>query len=438
MTMTAGNLAGPYDGPLRTGQPAAPGRYGSLLTLLPIVLLVYSALLPPEVRLTLAGQNLYAPRIVGFLLLPFLLLQMVRGNVPFKLVDGLALLGSFWMVFSFVLYYGFAQGILRGTALGLDVIIPYFIARQCIRNLTDLRRLLVLIAPGVVAIGGIMMLEAISGRLIIRSLGAAVFGPLQGYVEGEAVGASVAVGDSRFGLLRAYGPFSHPILGGIFMASMLPLFWSSGLRGWPFLLGVSAGVFAFSSGSSAALLFLILATGLLVYDRVQEKSDLLNWPLLIFGATLLFALLEVIAENGAIASLARFTLTPYTAQYRLLIWEFGTQSVANHPLIGIGFTGYERPAWMGESIDNHWLMLAIRHGIIVPFCFLLLCLVITIQLGRRSVLMDWRDRITMVGLGICLVLMVLLGFTVAYFGSALTWFFLIVGIVASLSARPSR
>jgi O-antigen ligase len=58
------------------------------------------------------------------------------------------------------------------------------------------------------------------------------------------------------------------------------------------------------------------------------------------------------------------TFSSHTGWYRLNIWEYGTQSVLNNPVFGIGLNDWERPAWMGgSSVDNFWLLIAMRHGL---------------------------------------------------------------------------
>ena len=58
-----------------------------------------------------------------------------------------------------------------------------------------------------------------------------------------------------------------------------------------------------------------------------------------------------------------FTFDRQTGWFRIWIWEYGSASVLNHPLFGIGFGDWVRPKWMPNSIDNFWLVTAVRHGI---------------------------------------------------------------------------
>ena len=57
------------------------------------------------------------------------------------------------------------------------------------------------------------------------------------------------------------------------------------------------------------------------------------------------------------------TFNADTSYMRVHIWNYGTQSVMRHPILGIGLNDWERPSWMGGSVDNFWLGAAMSYGI---------------------------------------------------------------------------
>lgn len=69
-----------------------------------------------------------------------------------------------------------------------------------------------------------------------------------------------------------------------------------------------------------------------------------------------------------------FTFSKQSAYNRILIFDFGTAEVARHPFFGIGLGEWQRPVWMSDSMDNFWLVTAVRYGL--PALFLLLALLI--------------------------------------------------------------
>ncbi|WKL39822.1 O-antigen ligase family protein (plasmid) [Sinorhizobium meliloti] len=90
--------------------------------------------------------------------------------------------------------------------------------------------------------------------------------------------------------------------------------------------------------------------------------------------------------------ISHFTFDAQTGWYRLAIWEFGSASVLNHPILGIGLTEYARPSWMGSaSVDNFWLLIAIRHGIPAVVLMLGSCLWLTGAMAFKKGLDEKED-----------------------------------------------
>lgn len=404
--------------------------------MLPLLILFASILLPPEVRITIAGQTLYPYRMASLALLPWVLHRVATGHLRFRAADGFVMFAAFWIVFSLSLYYDFARGMTTGVGFALDVIVPYLIARLSIRDLAQFRRFLLIVAPVVLVVGLSFVAEAITHFRFFRRFGELIFGPL-GAAEYNREITSAESFDRRFGLLRAGGPFIHPILGGAFLASLLPLYLALRPRDWRTSGGTFAALMAVFSVSSTAILGLLVAAGLSVFDRVRHLVRM-NWPLFLSGVAGVLFILHMISKNGIFTVLIRYTLDPTTGYYRILIWRFGTRSVADHPWIGIGLTPFDRLPWMKESIDTYWLAMAVRHGLPMPLSMLLATLIALFALGRISHHYGADGRRLVVALAISLGVVGLLGFTVSFFSAFLTWFMVLLGIATTLGKPPER
>lgn len=401
--------------------------------ILPAIVLVFAAILPTEVRITVAEQNLYAPRIVGFLLLPVVISRLVKTPIKFSFCDVGIVIAAAWMVFAFSVYYGPAEGVIRGGALAFDTAMPYLVARVSFRSLADIRRFLVLVAPILFAAGILMFLEVATSRYLVKPAFAELFGERAAYEDGLEVAREDMSVNWRFGLLRAIGPFPHPILAGLFIISFLPLYLNSGLRKWPYWIGTMAAVFAIFSVSSAAFIGIILNVGLLVADKLEKRIEFISWRVVIPCFVGLMLVANMMTEKGIIPWLSRFTLNPQTAHYRRLIWRYGSESVERNPWFGIGFTGYERLHWMPQTVDNHWLLIAIRYGLLPAVVLLVVALFTILSLAQASTKYQEADRKLLVGIAVSLFTFTLLGFSVAFFGGSKTWFYMLVGIGVSAS-----
>ncbi len=399
---------------------------------LPAVLMVYSILLPPEVRIVLAGQNLYAYRLVIILLLPWVLSASLKSSNTWKLADGLFLVGGLWMILSFVAIYDVADGLVRGGALAADVIVPYFVARLSLRSFDDLRRFLIYLAPGLAFVAAILALESITHTPMIRRPAAGIFGQLSGYENGVASGVTREVNDFRFGLLRASGPFPFSILGGLFLASFLPLYLIGGIRGWPKVAGLLAIAGGFFTISTAVFLSALMQLALIVIDYAQKIIGVFRWRNFLVLLTMFLAIIQVSTQNGLIPIVVRLSLNNWTAYYRTLIWKYGMISVQNNPIFGIGFYEYERAAWMTDSIDAHWLLWAVRHGVVLPFLFIAVVVRAVYGLAYGSGRLPVRDRNMARAMAISISVFVISGFTVSFYGGIVCWLSILTGIAISM------
>lgn len=405
--------------------------------IMPALLLVYAAILPTEIRFNVLDQNIYLPRLVGFFMLPVVFFRVVRGSFTPHFCDVAVLAAAFWMITAFIVYYGPSEGLLRGAALALDTAIPYFIARTSFHSLSDIRRLLVLVAPVLFLAGLTMLIEIFADRHIVKSAFESIFGERAAYEGGLEVARVDRMGDRRLGVLRAKGPFPHPILAGLFIISFLPLYLNSGLRKWPFWVGTAAALFSIFSVSSAAFIGIFLNVGLLIVDRLHKTTTFVSWKAVIPASIGLLVAANMATTQGIIPFLTQFTLSPQTAYFRRLTWDYGMASVLENPWFGIGFQEIERLSWMPETVDNHWLLIAIRYGVFPALVLILVALYGVYALARASGRHTEMDRNLIVGMAISLFTFTLLGFSVAFFGGSKAWFYMMVGMAITCSAMHS-
>ena len=428
----------PVAGARRLPAPVAEPLPRSMLGVWPVVIMLYALILPRQIRIDLSGLVFFPDRIVALALLPVVFYAIARGSLRFRIPDFLVLGTGAWMIASMMANYGAASGLERGGALALDLVTGYFVARIFIRTTADLQRTLILFAPGLILAGVSMMAESITRTPIVRPIFEGIFGALPIYVSGEVVGYGEAqVAQYRLGLLRAAGPFPHPILGGVFLASTLPLFFWTAIRGWPRLAGTAAAILGFFSLSSAAILALIVGAALMIYDFLQRVVEQLSWKLVIFIVGAVMLAMQVVAQGGVLFVIIRYlTLNPATGYYRTLTWEYGLNTASANPLFGIGFAGYQRPVWMlSESIDAHWLLMAIRFGYPVAFLLLALGLYAIVSPALASMRTSGLQSRTLRSLSFAIFVIFLMAFTVALSGGINGWFMILTGAAITVAAQ---
>jgi hypothetical protein len=394
--------------------------------------LFYLLLIPEQANVNLSGLLLSPYRLFLIPTFLYLLRSALIGGFRFSWPDLPLAVACAWIwLASYMSSNSIQEAIVQGGAHTMDIALPYFVARFAIRSPQDLRILLVMIAPGVAVMGAVVMLESITGRFLIQ--------PLLASLTGNPVKLGLEV---RMGLTRGAASFPHPILAGICLASFLTLYLMSGIRGWPKLIGTLGAVTSFFTLSSAALLGLVVGGFLLAYDGLVERISNLSWRLMILGMTMLYTVVELTSNSGFFNLLVRYaSLNTVSAYNRVLIWDFGTQSVARHPLFGIGYADWERPEWMqwttSFSVDHFWLLMAMRFGLPPSLLLIIATVGATALLCLRSMEQTPVDARLLRGVAISLAVFGLGAVSVALWLNAMVWFFMLLGIAVSLGSMQS-
>lgn len=393
-------------------------------------LLGYLLLLPPQFILQLGDLVLPPYRLFLIPAFFFVVARIASGSFRLTMPDMLVAAAAGWIFLALAVTMGPARSINSGGAQFIDIALSYLFARCAFASLRDLRIFLLLMAPALLATGLLMAVESVGQRYYGQTLAGSLVGrPL----DTQGLGF-----DIRLGLMRAPGPFPHPILAGIFLGSFLALFAFSGLRGWPRIAGIAAAICSIFSISSAAFLALAAGLALMVYDRVVERIGNLSWRLFIAGFGIILFVAQFATQSGAIGLLTRFgSINEWSAYYRRLIWRFGSESVVANPLFGIGYADWDRPSWMTSSVDNFWLLLAMQFGLLPAIALLAAAVLAVVQAGRASAAYNVLDRRLMRALAISLGLFALGAFSVSLWLSAQVWFFMLLGIVVTLSSMPA-
>ncbi|MEO1045706.1 MAG: O-antigen ligase family protein [Pseudomonadota bacterium] len=400
----------------------------------PLVLFFYSLLLPPEIFFEISGFRFYAFRIVEFALFPVVLIQMLQGRIRINIVDLLNIFSAAWLVISFSVIHDFMFAIESGASLAADALIAYFLARCSIRNLADLRLFLTVIIPGVSLASAMLVIESLGGKLLLRPAVAEILGSRE-------VGAFGLRNEKRLGFLRAYGPFYHPIMAGMFLTSLLPLYMLAMKPGRTKIVGIASSLGALFSFSSSAFLGVATISGLYGYERLCRVVRELSWPLLVMVAFVILILLHFFSQDGLIAVLNRYLLlNPSTGYYRTLIWQYaGAEALAN-PVFGIGRNEWLRPLWMGSnSIDAHFLLLAVKNGMPAAISAFLAYVIAIIVLSKRvSDARTTEYRNVYLGLAIALAVVLIGQFTVSAVLTTQAIVLIIQGIGTSLAFQSRK
>lgn len=424
----------PHDAMPADGGMQAQGLLDRQAPLWPAMLVLYAILLPREIRLALGPLELSPDRLALLAVLPWLLRELARGVVQPVLCDRVVLAAGVWMIAAMVHHYGPWPGLERGGAAAFDLVTGYALARVCLRSAADLRTALLLFLPGVLLVGLVILIEAASHRLLVHPAAEALFGTPPVFEAGQLEAYRSAQKTFRLGLLRAPGPFAHSIHAGLFLASFAALYGLASFRGLARIVANLIAPLAIFTVSAAAVLGLILGYGLLLCETLQRHVREISWRLMIALAVAGAVVVELASNSGVIGLAARYlTFDPQTAFYRQLTWHHGLASVHEHMVFGIGYADYVRPGWMvSPSVDAHWLVLAMRFGVVPALLLLAATALALLRLAQASTRAPAADAALCRGLAMALFIIGLLMFTVHLWGGLNTWFTLLLGAGVTL------
>lgn len=227
----------------------------------------------------------------------------------------------------------------------------YLLARVSIRSAADFKRMVWTFFCLVAFLFPFALAESVTKRPIMLDL---------------MPGTSVRPVDAgvRLGLRRAQTIFAHPILFGAFVSTGLGLFWYAlrprGLRFFAAPLAVVSTVLSLSTGALIAIVFqTIFIFWEMILNAVRKR-----WTLFAILAAAAYVIVDLISNRTPFHVLVTYaTFYQGSAYNRILIWQFGTDNVWDNPLFGLGLKDWVRPFWMSGSIDNFWLLLAMRYGL---------------------------------------------------------------------------
>lgn len=338
-------------------------------------LFCFSLIIP--LNLDVGSVRLSIYRIVLILLLFPAVIGWLIGKAGRHIAaDYMIILFVIWSGLSMIVTMGFDAAFQPVGIWTIETMGAYFVARYFIRDEACFRKVVTYLFWIVMLLLPLAAAESLTNRAIALDF----FGRLgKTFVITEM--------DQRLGLRRAQVVFEHPILFGVFASSVFALsFYVLGagrVRLSTALRGFMTCVATFFSLSTGAFLSLVLQGILIGWDLTFRKAAR-KWTVLFVILVVMFLIVDAISTRTPFEVFITYlTFNTGNSYNRVLIWHYGTLQVLTTPLFGIGLSdNWARPDWMYASIDNFWLLIAVRHGIPAILFFLLAYGSVLRQLGK--------------------------------------------------------
>ena len=348
------------------------------------------------------------------------LLMWISGKFgAINIIDVLILLFMVWVTVAMVKNHGLLDQYQFIGFTFIDTAGAYFFGRALIRNAKSFLGFVKVHLLTLVALLPFALMETQTGDPMLIRL-------LQPFVRTQPV----VTYPPRMGLERAQVVFQHPILFGVFSAAVLGVvvfglgYGSSRFK--KVFRYIVVAVSTICSVSSGALLALILQTIFIVYEFALAPR-VWRWKAMAVFFAFTYVFIDLLSNRTPFHVIISYlTLNISTGYNRILIWEYGTQSVALHPFFGIGLKDWVRARWMSSSMDNFWLVIALRYGYPAIILFLGAFFLLIWKLIRVKILSTATAKIR-IGVLISLGGTVVAASTVNLWGPTYAWFMFFVG-----------
>lgn len=314
--------------------------------------------------------------------------QLFTGRLGrFTWVDGCMVGFAGWMVLTLAYHHGTSQ-LVYALSQALEVFGGYMAGRVLVRSVSDYQRFIRFYLVALLFLLPFAFDEMLHYRMLITNALSKAFSVIAWNEQ------------SRFDMRRAQVVFPHAILYGLFcslpLASVFFIYRGHVVRRIAYTGLVLAAIIP--ALSSAPMLSAALQMGLIVWGKITQGA----WKVLAGIFAFIFVFLQTFSNRGAIAIFVTYaTLDPATGWGRMVIWEWGWRSVMAHPILGIGLNDWVRVYWLPPSVDNFWLLMAMRHGLPCA-AFILLAFILHIFFLLRTRNLSEAARMVRMGYTITL------------------------------------
>jgi hypothetical protein len=353
------------------------------------------------------------------LFLPCLMAWLAGQFGRVRLPDVLILMTCLWGMLALTINHGLEIAWQPAGILLIETFGAYLLARSLIRNEHGFRTMVGVLFWSICILVPFAVIESLTGRAIFVEV-----------LQTVAAVTTQGETDMRYGFHRAQVVFEHPILYGVFCASGIGLTYyvtgparsALGRLLWTAPVALAA-MLSLSAGAAASIVSQVGLTG---WDYVTRNVRH-RWRLLGLLALVAYAVVDLLSNRTPFHIFVTYlTFSVETGYHRILIWNWGITEVMRQPLLGIGLGDWERPEWMSASMDNFWLVIAVRHGA-PTFLMLAGAVAIIMRALGKARFDDESLRACRAGLLMTLAGLIIAGCTVHYWNALYVWFMFLLG-----------
>lgn len=396
--------------------------------------IAFTVLLPFELSFFLGDLRLTLIRVIFVILTPVLLIRacnmLVSGRLRILLTDFLVVSSIVWMCVATAVVNGIEATFAHTAPVVLEYFGGYLAMRVLLSEHGQALRFINLLCYVIIVVSLLGMADTVTGSHTIHDhLRDLTGNDTRNFIE------------YRVGLVRASGVMEHPILYGAVCAFGLLLAINTQIRG-RYLAIFVFGLGTFLSLSAGPIQAAVLGSMLIAYDRMFERLRS-RWKIIIVTGLVGIGAIYSITNSPLNWVFGHLTFDPGSGWSRIFEWDTVGNVIAQSPWFGVAYNWAtivkNSHAFMFVSIDLLWLLFAVTYGI--PGAIITALSIISASFervsGARVNLTPEEQRLART-LSIILWVIVFLGFTVDFWGSAFILIGIFMGVRVHLSDLGKR
>ncbi len=397
------------------------------------ILFALSIFIPVEFHILVGSLRLEAYRVILALALIY---AFVNINQILKKADIIDILLFFFAILasaSLIYNHGLKEGIESSGILVIEILGAFYLARLAVTTPKDYYKINLLFVTILAILLVFSLYEAFAHRRILHEWAKAITGH-------DSLDYRLYTHHYiRMGIMRTTNMFAHPILYGTIGAIFFPfivllIFFKFKISNLIKAVAVLIGML--STLSSAPLLAIAFQGMTAVVTRFWAGGKRF-WFGFGFVALSGMILVDAISNRGFFKILiSHMTFNANTGYYRLLQWKYTMDDIADHPLFGIGLNDWTRPRDLNNSIDSFWLLMTLQHGMIASAILFFVCLYAVFHMLNRLHKYHPATRWMVKSWILAFMSLILIGFTVDYFGKIQPLFFFMLGAIGWAKNMP--
>jgi hypothetical protein len=397
------------------------------------ILFALSIFIPVEFHYLVGSLRIEAYRVVLGLALIYAFININDILKKADIIDILLFFFALLATASLIYNHGLKDGIESSGILVIEILGAFYLARLAINTPKSYYKINMLFVTILAVLLVFSLYEAFAQRRILHEWAKAITGH-------DSLDYRLYTHHYiRMGIMRTTNMFAHPILYGTIGAIFFPfivllIFFKFKLSNLIKAVAVFIGMI--STLSSAPLLAIAFQGMTAVVTRFWSGGKRF-WFGFGFVALSGMILVDAISNRGFFKILiSHMTFNANTGYYRLLQWKYTMDDIADHPLFGIGLNDWTRPSNLNNSIDSFWLLMTLQHGMIASAILFFVCLYAVFHMINRLHKYHPATRWMIKSWILAFMSLILIGFTVDYFGKIQPLFFFMLGSIGWARNMP--